>query len=381
MTKPYNIPFYRPFLTGNEGEYISQALSLPKLSGNGPATKWCQQWLESQLGVRKALLTQSCSSALEMTALLAGIQPGDEVILPSFTFVTTASAFVLRGAVPVFVDIRPDTLNLDETLVEAAITPETRAIVAVHYAGISCDLTALRTIADRHGLLLIEDAAQALLSTFEGRPLGSIGHMATLSFHDTKNIISGEGGTLLVNDPELVERAEIVWEKGTDRSRFIRGEVDKYTWIDLGSSYLPSEVTSAFLKAQLEQAPAIIQRRREVWDRYYAAFEDSEKSGLVSRPTIPSDCTPNGHIFYLLLRTPAIRNRVLQQLNQLGIGATFHYIPLHDSPAGRRYGRTSGTLAHTANIPARLLRLPLWLMPEADQAVVIDETRKAILGQ
>ena len=280
----YRVPFNKPRLTGREYERIGEAVANLHLSGNGPFTKSAQRWLEERTGAVKALLTQSCTAALEMSALLANIGPGDEVILPSFTFVSTANAFVLRGATPVFVDIRPDTLNLDAAAAAAAITPATRAIVAVHYAGVACDMDAIGAIAHRHGVLLIEDAAQAILSTYHGRPLGSFGTLGALSFHETKNVLSGEGGALLVNDPALVERAEVIWEKGTDRSRFFRGQVDKYTWVDVGSSYLPSEITAAFLSAQLDEADRLTADRLAIWHRYHEAFEAAETAGQLRRP-------------------------------------------------------------------------------------------------
>jgi len=370
-----SIPFSSPHLTGREKVYLEEVLALGKLAGNGPMTKFCQEWLEHNTGCAKALLTQSCTSALEMAALLAGVGPGDEVILPSFTFATSASAFALRGATLVFVDIRPDTLNLDEQLVEAAVTPRTRAILAVHYAGVGCDMAALKTIADRHGLLLIEDAAQGIMAETDGRKLGSIGQLGAYSFHETKNIMSGEGGALLINDPSLTERAEILWEKGTNRSQFIRGQVDKYTWVDLGSSFLPSEITAAVLRAQLEAAEEITARRLHLWHRYHEAFARLETVNLARRPVIPANCRHNGHIFQLLLRSGAERDRVLRELNARGIGATFHYIPLHSAPSGQRFGRVNGTMTHTDDVAARLLRLPMPAMTDQEQ----DRVIKAVL--
>jgi dTDP-4-amino-4,6-dideoxygalactose transaminase len=294
-----------------------------------------------------------------MAALLLDLQPGDEVIMPSYTFVSTANAFVLRGATPVFVDIRPDTLNIDERLIEAAITPRTRAIVPVHYAGVPCDMDAILEIANRHGLFVVEDAAQALLSTFRGRPAGGIGHLAAISFHETKNVIAGEGGALVINDPRFAERAEILWEKGTDRTRFSRGEVDKYTWVDLGSSFLPGEITAEILSAQLEHAADITAERHAVWDVYHEAAAMLEPFGI-TRPTVPSDCRHNAHKFYLLLPDAAQRPEVLAELNQRGVNAIFHYIPLHSAPAVRRFGRTSGSMGVTESSISRLIRLPLW---------------------
>jgi dTDP-4-amino-4,6-dideoxygalactose transaminase len=357
---PAPISFNRPFATGREHRYIQEAIDGMRLSGNGRFTRLCQEWLEERTGSGKALLTHSCTAALEMAAILADIGPGDEVILPSYTFVSTANAFVLRGGVPVFVDIRSDTMNLDETKVEAAITPRTRAIVPVHYAGVGCDMDAILDIARRHGLLVIEDAAQGLMSTWRDRPLGGIGHMAALSFHETKNLICGEGGALLVNDDRFAERAEIVWEKGTDRSRFFRGQVDKYSWVDVGSSFLPSEIEAAFLWAQLEEAEAITRARREIWSAYHEAFADLEAEGRVRRPVVPPECQHNGHLYYLLVESLEARTRLLAELGKQGIQALFHYVPLHSSPAGRKYGRTAGDLPCTDAAADRLVRLPLW---------------------
>jgi dTDP-4-amino-4,6-dideoxygalactose transaminase len=366
------VPFNRPAGTGRELAYIQEAVDGLRLSGNGAFTRRCQAWLEERVGCRKALLTHSCTAALEMTAILADLQPGDEVILPSYTFVSTANAFVLRGAVPVFVDVRPDTLNLDEAKIEAAVTERTRAIVPVHYAGVSCEMDAILSIAERHGLLVIEDAAQALMSTYRGRPVGSQGHLAALSFHETKNLQCGEGGALLINDERFVERAEIVWEKGTDRSRFFRGQVDKYSWVDVGSSYLPSEINAAFLWAQLEDAEAITRSRLAVWERYHEAFAGLEESGRARRPVIPPDCAHNGHLYYLLVKDLGTRTAALEGLKARGVQALFHYVPLHSSPAGLRFGRAAGPLPCTENAADRLIRLPLWAgMGEEDVARVV----------
>jgi len=366
------IPFNKPHLSGKELWNIAQAHSQGQMAGDGSFTKQCQGWLEQRTGCRKALLTHSCTAALEMAAILADIQPGDEVIMPSYTFVSTANAFVLRGAVPVFVDIRPDTLNLDERLIEAAITPRTRAIVPVHYGGVGCDMDAIMAIANRHDLLVIEDAAQAILATQGGRPLGAIGHLGTLSFHETKNIISGEGGALLINDPALVERAEIIREKGTNRSKFFRGEVDKYTWVDVGSSYLPGEIIAAFLWAQMEEAETITARRLALWERYHAAFEPMEREGRVRRPVIPEACGHNAHMYYLLLHDLEDRTVFIEALKAEGINCVFHYVPLHNSPYGRRVGRCAVELRNTSNLADMLVRLPLWLGLEEDQCKVID---------
>jgi dTDP-4-amino-4,6-dideoxygalactose transaminase len=354
-----NVPFNKSLIAHRELECIGEAIANGHLTGDGEFTKRCQAWLKAQIGCHDALITHSCTAALEMAAILADVQPGDEVIMPSYTFVSTANAFVLRGAVPVFVDIRPDTLNLDEKRVEAAITPKTKAIVPVDYAGVSCEMDTLKAIADEHHLIIIEDAAQAIMSRYKGKPVGSLGHLATLSFHQTKNIISGEGGALLINNPHLVERAEIIREKGTNRSKFFRGEVDKYTWVDIGSSYLPSDLISALLWAQLEQADYIQQRRHEIWQRYHESFGDLEEQGWVQRPTIPEDCQHNAHLYYLLLQDLETRTALLAHLKSRGVQSTFHYVPLHSAPAGRKYGRASGNLTVTDDLSDRLLRLPL----------------------
>ena len=372
------IPFNRPFLTGSELSYIAEAHANGHLAGNGPFSRRCADWLEHRLDSRRALLTHSCTAALEMAAILSGVGPGDEVIMPSFTFVSTANAFVLRGAVPVFVDIRPDTLNLDETLIEAAITPRTRAIVPVHYAGVGCAMSVIGDIAGRHDLLVIEDAAQGLLARHEGRPLGAFGQLAALSFHETKNVISGEGGALVINDERYVERAEIIWEKGTNRSQFFRGVVDKYTWVDVGSSYLPGEITAAFLWAQMEAADAITARRVAIWNRYHAALADLESEGLVRRPITVPGAVPNGHCYYLLLPSLEARSAFIDRLRAREIQAVFHYVPLHSAPFGRTAGRVSGTLAVTDDVSDRLVRLPLWLGLEEHQDRVIDEVIAAV---
>ena len=367
------IPFNKPYLTGNELSYIAQAHANGHLAGNGQFSKYCGAWLEERIGSQKALLTHSCTAALEMAAILSGVGVGDEVIMPSFTFVSTANAFALRGATPVFVDIRPDTLNIDETKIEEAITPRTKAIVPVHYAGVGCDMDAIMEIAGRHDLLVIEDAAQGLIADYRGRPLGSIGHMATLSFHETKNIISGEGGALLINDPRFVDRAEIIWEKGTNRSQFFRGQVDKYTWVDIGSSYLPGEVVAAFLWAQLQEADAITRRRLDLWRTYHDSFADLEDSGKVRRPIVPSTCRQNGHLYHLLLPSLPARTAFIGRLKVRGIQTVFHYVPLHSSPRGSAIGRTAGAMTHTDFASERLVRLPLWLGLEEHMDLVIAE--------
>ena len=350
------------------------------LSGDGPFTKRCQAWLEGAIGCRKALLTHSCTGALEMAALLAGIGPGDEIIMPSFTFVSTANAFVLRGGVPVFIDVREDTLNLDESKIEAAITARTKAIVVVHYAGIACEMETICALARRHGIMLIEDAAQALGGAYRGQPLGGFGELAAVSFHETKNLISGEGGALLLNSEKLVERAEIIREKGTNRSKFFRGQVDKYTWVDIGSSFLPSDILAAFLWAQLEAADRITAARKALWRRYHEAFADLERAGLARRPIVPPEAAPNAHTYFLILRDGAARSRFIQRLRQDDIYAVFHYVPLHSSPAGRKYGRASGNMSVTDAVSERLVRLPLWIGLESLQDHVIDRCRSALQG-
>jgi dTDP-4-amino-4,6-dideoxygalactose transaminase len=373
------IAFNRPYLTGREFKYIQEAVEAAQLSGNGRFTRQCQAWLERRFAAPRVLLTQSCTAALEMAALLADVQPGDEVIMPSFTFVSTANAFALRGARPVFVDIRPDTLNLDERLIEDAITARTRAIVPVHYAGVACDMDAILEIADRHHLLVIEDAAQAVGSTWRGRPLGSFGHVATVSFHETKNVTSGEGGALIVNDARFAERAEILWEKGTNRLRFARGEVSKYTWVDLGSSYLPSEITAAFLWAQLECADDITSRRLALWRSYY---ELSSQLPSMRRPVIPADCNHNAHMFYLVLPSELDRHELLQRLNAGGVNAVFHYVPLHSSPAGQKYGRSATPMTVTDDLSGRLIRLPLWVGMDASVPLrVVDALHSLVAAR
>lgn len=366
------IPFNKPHMTGKELWYISQAHHRGMLAGDGHFTKQCHAWLERQTGCRKALLTHSCTAALEMAAILADIGPGDEVIMPSFTFVSTANAFVLRGAVPVFIDIRPDTLNLDEAKIEAAITPRTKVIVPVHYAGVGCEMEAILDIARRHDLLVIEDAAQGLMADYRGKPLGTLGQLGTVSFHETKNVISGEGGALLINDERFCERAEIIREKGTNRSQFFRGQVDKYTWVDVGSSYLPGELIAAFLMAQFEEAEAITARRLAIWESYHLAFAELERQGRLRRPVIPAHCRHNAHMYYLLVDALDTRTRLLKYLAEREIHSVFHYVPLHSSPAGRRYGRAAGELPVTAAVSEQLVRLPLWVGLEEVQGRVAN---------
>lgn len=371
------IPFNKPFMTGRELHYISQAHANGHLAGDGAFSKQCQNWLEEQTGCRKALLTHSCTAALEMAALLGDLKPGDEVIMPSFTFVSTANAFVLRGAVPVFVDIRPDTLNLNESLIEAAITSKTVAIVVVHYAGVSCEMDEICTIAERHQLLLIEDDAQGVGSSYKGRPLGSLGDLGAVSFHETKNVISGEGGALLINAARFIDRAEIIREKGTNRSQFFRGQVDKYTWVDMGSSFLPSELNAAFLLAQLEEANDITQRRLQIWNHYHEEFKLLEDAGAVRRPIVPTHCTHNAHMYYLLANNLEHRTRLINTLKKHDIQAVFHYVPLHSSPMGRKVGRASGSLSETDNVSQRLVRLPLWLGLEPHLDRIIEVVTQA----
>lgn len=373
------IPFNRPYMTGVEIDYIRDAKQRNMLAGDGWFTKECHQWLEAHVGSANALLTHSCTAALEMAALLVDIEPGDEVIMPSYTFVSTANAFVLRGGVPVFVDIRPDSLNIDEAKIEEAITDRTRAIVPVHYAGVACEMDTIMGIARRRSLKVIEDAAQGVMASYKGAPLGGIGDLGAFSFHETKNIISGEGGALLVNRDEYAVQAEIIREKGTDRSRFFRGEVDKYTWQSVGSSYLPGELIAAFLWAQLEQAHWITEQRCQIWDRYNRLTESLESAGVLRRPHIPAECEHNAHIFYVLLDAGIDRKRVLEEMKRAGVHALFHYVPLHSSPAGKRFGRVHGELTHTDQLSERIIRLPIWIgMSESDQERVVDTLRSAI---
>lgn len=358
------IPFNKPYLTGKELHYISEAHSRGQLSGDGYFTKKCQAWLKDNTGCHLALLTHSCTAALEMAAILAGIEPGDEVIMPSYTFVSTANAFVLRGGVPIFVDIREDTLNIDETLIEAAITPRTKAIVPVHYAGVACEMDSIMDIAQRHNLLVIEDAAQGVMASYKGKPLGSIGDLGCYSFHETKNVISGEGGALLINNPLFIERAEIIREKGTNRSQFFRGQIDKYTWVDIGSSYLPGELIAAFLWAQLQQADDITTRRLSIWNYYHKSFEEAERSGKIRRPMVPESCAQNAHMYYLLMPSGDQRALFIDQMKSAGVSCPFHYVPLHSSPflATKDVPPTSNSnLLNTSSLSDRLVRLPLWI--------------------
>ncbi len=357
------IPFNKPYVTGREMEYIRTVVEGGRFAGNGEFSQKCARRLEEITGCRKAILVPSGTAALEMMMVLAGIGPGDEVIMPSFTFSSTANAVVLRGATPVFIDIRPDTLNMDETLVEAAITPRTRAILPVHYAGVGCEMDTIMSIAEKHGLLVLEDAAQCILSYYKNRHIGSLGQMGALSFHETKNIHCGEGGALLINDPAFVERAEIVMEKGTDRSKFFRGEIDKYTWVDVGSSYLVNEITASFLWAQLEEAENIVRSRLDLWNQYHEALAPLEAAGLLRRPVVPEACARhNAHIYYVLFNTAEERDATMSVLYEKGIKAVFHYVPLHSANAGKSLGTTFSTnLPVTTDLSCRLLRLPLFI--------------------
>lgn len=373
------IPFNRPRFVGSEHRCIDEAIATGKISGNGVFARRCEAWLRARIGSRAAFLTPSCTAALEMAALLLELEPGDEVIVPTFTFVSSANAFALMGAVPVFVDVEPSTLNLDVAAAERAITERTRAIVVVHYGGIACDMDAVMALAARHRLRVVEDAAHALPAAHRGRPLGSIGDLATLSFHETKNIQCGEGGALLVNAADLVERAEIVQEKGTNRAGYFRGEADRYTWLDLGSSYLMSEVTAAFLWAQMERAEETTSERRRIWDAYHDAFADVAAAGLVRCPVVPPGCEHSGHLYYLLLPGEAERDALIAALRDAGVHAVFHYVPLGGSPAGRRFGRQPQPAPVAESASRRLVRLPLWVgLSDEDVARVIAAVRAAL---
>jgi dTDP-4-amino-4,6-dideoxygalactose transaminase len=375
-----HIPFNLPYSSGEELELLFQCISNKKLSGDGPFTKQCHQYLKNALQCQQALLTHSCTAALEMSALLIDIKNGDEVIMPSYTFVSTANAFVLRGARPIFIDINPDTLNINEQLIAEAITHKTKAIVPVHYAGVACEMLAINQLAKTNHLYVIEDAAQAVGSFYHKKPLGTFGDLAAFSFHETKNIISGEGGALIINNPIFSQRAEIIREKGTNRSQFLRGEIDKYTWHDIGSSYLPSELIAAFLLPQLQNSYAYTNIRKKLWNYYYQLFENLEKLGKLKRPKIPQNAEHNAHIFYLILSDDISREKVLTDLREKGIQATAHYEPLHSSPAGLRYGRTSGNMNYTNKISKQIIRLPLWIGLTATQQEYIAEQFDEILN-
>ena len=372
------IPFNQPALVGDELSYLQQAMASGKLSGDGNFTRRCEQWFEQVFSAKRVLLTPSCTAALEMAALLLNIQVGDEVIMPSYTFVSTANAFALRGAKIVFVDIHPDTANLDETLIEQAISPKTKAIVVVHYAGVACEMDTIMALAEKHRLWVVEDAAQGMMSRYKGKALGTIGHIGCYSFHETKNYTSGgEGGALVLNEPSLIERAEIIREKGTDRSQFFRGEVDKYTWRDLGSSYLMSELQAAYLYAQLHYAEQINDKRLHLWQNYFNTFQPLSDKGFAKLPKIPTACQHNGHLFYLKLHDMATRDRLIAYLKQQGILAVFHYVPLHSSPAGQAFGEFFGKDRYTTQTSETLVRLPLFYnLSEGDQQRVIE----AVLG-
>jgi dTDP-4-amino-4,6-dideoxygalactose transaminase len=371
MNKSNKIPFNWPYMTGKELYYIANAHANGSLAGDGPFTKKCHKWLEQYTSCNKALLTHSCTASLEMCALMLDIQAGDEVIMPSYTFVSTANAFVLRGAAPVFVDIREDTLNIDELLIEQAITAKTKAIVAVHYAGVSCEMDTILRIASDYGLKVVEDAAQGVMSTYKGRALGTLGDLGCYSFHETKNVISGEGGATLINDPNLSLKGEIIREKGTNRTQFFRGEVDKYTWQDKGSSFLPGEIVAAFLWAQLEDAKCITGRRLESWNIYHSLFSSLEDQGLIRRPIVPSYCTHNAHMYYILLKDENLRQPLLNFLKSNDISAVFHYVPLHSSPAGETFGRCGSLMPNTDRLSESIIRLPLWvgITPEQQEKV------------
>lgn len=360
LSPPIQIPFNRPSLVGKEMEYVAQAIANGHISGDGEFTKRCHRLLEETLGVKKALLTTSCTHALEMAALLLEIQPGDEVIVPSFTFVSTINAFVLRGARPVFADIRPDTLNLDEDKLEGLITACTKAILTVHYAGVACEMDKVLDLGNRFGIPVIEDNAHGLFGKYKGKPLGTFGRFATQSFHETKNFSCGEGGALLLNHAEDIERAEIIREKGTNRSRFFRGQVDKYSWVDVGSSFLPSDMLAAFLLAQLEERERIQARRKQIWETYYEQLSDWAEANKVGLPTIPAHCEQSYHMFYLLMPSLAARQQLIAHLRQAGILSVFHYLPLHLSPMGRKLGGQESDCPVTEDLSDRLLRLPLF---------------------
>ena len=363
-------------MTGKELFYIAEAHFNNILAGDGPFTKKCHTWLEEETGAKKVLLTHSCTAALEMAAMLADIQLGDEVIMPSYTFVSTANAFVLRGGVPVFVDIRSDTLNIDENLIEQAITSKTKAIVVVHYAGVGCEMDTIIAIAKKYNLIVIEDAAQGVMSSYKGRALGSIGHLGCYSFHETKNVISGEGGALLINDDKFVERAEIIREKGTNRSRFFRGQVDKYTWVDIGSSYLPGEIVAAFLWAQLEYARQITDIRLNSWQLYHNSLIELEVASFIRRPNVSVCCKHNAHMYYILLDSVKTRQALIEYLLVKNINAVFHYVPLHSSPHGEKYGRMGSSMTNTDAFSSRLLRLPLWVGVDSELHEIVSAIKQ-----
>ena len=366
------IPFNQPYLTGNELDYIKKAHTRGQLAGDGHFNAVCQSWLEYSIRCKKALLTHSCTAALEIAAILINAKPGEEVIMPSYTFVSTANAFVLRGLIPVFVDIRPDTLNLDENLIEKAITHKTKAIVPVHYAGVPCEMDKILHIAGKHDLIVIEDTAQGICAEYKSKPLGSIGDIGCLSFHETKNIISGEGGALLINNISFIERAEIIRAKGTNRAQFFRGEVDKYSWQDIGSSFLPGETVAAFLFAQLQDADHITEKRLKTWNQFNEFFSGNQDINFFSIPVIPENCKGNGHIYYLVMDDKAAREHFINYMKKQNIHCIFHYIPLHNSDAGKKYGRISGAMKVTEDMASRIVRLPLWI------GVSVEEITEAV---
>jgi len=373
------IGFNKPYFTGKEENYIRQTHLNQQISGDGIYTNLCHEWLENNLLCKKALLTHSCTAALEMAAILLNLKSGDEIIMPSYTFISSANSFVLRGAVPVFVDIRKDTLNINEALIEEAITPKTKAILVVHYAGVGCEMDKIMAIAEENNLFVVEDSAQGILSKYKDKFLGTIGHLGCISFHETKNITSGEGGALLINDKRFIRRAEIIREKGSDRSQFFRGEVDKYTWQDIGSSYLPGELTSAFLLAQFEESKSITQKRKKIWEKYYNAFKNFDNKGLICLPKIPKDCKHNGHIFYLMFENVKLRDKYIRKMNDSGVGCIFHYVPLHLSKAGRKYAKIHGSMAISEDSANRIVRLPMWIeLGNKRQQHIINSTHEIL---
>lgn len=368
----FNVPPY----CGKEEEYVIQAMRNHKICGDGEFTKKCSKWIEEKTGTEKALLTTSCTHATEMAALLCEIKPGDEVIMPSYTFVSTADAFVLRGAKAVFVDIRPDTMNIDETKIESAITKKTKAIVPVHYAGVACEMDTIMDIARRHNLLVIEDAAQGVMSSYKGKALGTIGDYGCYSFHETKNYSMGEGGALLIKNADMIENAEILREKGTNRSKFFRGQIDKYTWVNYGSSYLPSELNAAYLWAELEMADEINKNRLESWNHYYSGLKELAEQGKIELPTVPEGCVHNAHMFYIKAKNLEERTKLIAFMKEHGIGCVFHYIPLHSAPAGRKFGRFHGEDKYTTKESERLMRLPMYYNLKADDVEKVIDTIK-----
>lgn len=369
----FNVPPY----VGKEKEYVSQAIDNHKICGDGEFTKKCSAWIEEKTGTEKALLTTSCTHATEMAALLCDIQPGDEIIMPSYTFVSTADAFVLRGAKVVFVDIRPDTMNIDEKKIEAAITKKTKAIVPVHYAGVSCEMDTIMDIARRHNLCVIEDAAQGVMSKYKGKALGTIGDFGCYSFHETKNYSMGEGGALLIKNADMIESAEILREKGTNRSKFFRGQIDKYTWVNYGSSYLPSELNAAYLWAELEEADKVNENRLASWNHYYEGLSELSEQGKIDLPVVPEGCEHNAHMFYIKAKDLEERTRLISFMKEQGVGCVFHYIPLHSAPAGRKFGRFYGEDVYTTRESERLMRLPMYYGLEAEQIdYVIDKIKE-----